>query len=214
MTALSTYLFDLDGTLIDSLGDLATGLNLLRKDFSLAPISEEEVRQRVGDGARKLVQRSLPEELFSEEAVHRFLAHYQDHLLVNTRPYPGIIELLSRLQQQGAQLGVVTNKPIAMTQPILSGLGLDGFFGVTLGGDSVPNKKPAPDMIHQAMTTLGSTAAQTIVVGDHHTDLRSGQAAGTKTCFCQWGFGHNDGLVSDFLAPTSLELRDLLAPTA
>lgn len=208
----STYLFDLDGTLIDSLADLRTALNLVRSNYSLPDMEIEEVRQKVGDGARKLVERSLPESLFSDQAVQAFLSYYSEHLLEHTRPYPKIPALLARLQEQGARLGVVTNKPLAMTQPILKGLGLTGFFQVVLGGDSLPTKKPHPGMIEEAMRILQSSPQDTLVVGDHHTDLHAGDAAGTHTCFCEWGFGHSDGLSPDLTAATSQALCDLLAP--
>lgn len=203
-------LFDLDGTLVDSLPDLATALDLLRAENGLPPLTREAVRAAVGDGARKLVERCLPAGVFREEQLQRFLVLYGQHLVEETRPYDGIPALLQALRDRGTPLGVVTNKPVALSRALLEGLGLAPFFTVVLGGDSGPTKKPDPWMIHAALAATGGTPKTALVIGDHHTDLRAGQAAGCRTVFCGWGFGHDDGLRPTARAEQVQDLADLL----
>jgi len=205
-----TFLFDLDGTLIDSLPDLATALNRLRGELSLPPLTAAEVRGMVGDGARLLVQRALPAECFGHERLVRFLQLYAEALLDATAPFPEMVTLLDRLWQRGDGLAVVTNKPAGLTAPILAGLELTPYFGAVLGGDAGHAKKPAPDLLLAAMAQLGAVPERTLMIGDHHTDLRAGRAAGVATCFCGWGYGHDDGVVPDFRVATPGELRQLL----
>lgn len=200
-------LFDLDGTLIDSLPDLALSLNLLRAELDLPPLSLEQAGAMIGDGARLLVQRAVGDSLFKPEHVTRFLSLYDSHLLDNTRCYPGIENLLDA--HSAGNMGIVSNKPYLQTMDILSGLGLQASFGVVLGGDSLGVKKPDPRPIKKALDTLGLSARQAVMIGDNHTDIRAGQAAGTATCFCTYGIGNNNGLAADFQAQTPSDLLDL-----
>ncbi len=202
-----TFLFDLDGTLIDSLPDLATAANLLRGELSLPPLLRETVAQLVGDGATMLVRRVLPEKAFSAQQVQRFLTLYRAHLLDETRIMPGIDTFL--MQHQGEKMAVVTNKPYDLSLAILCELGLDPFFCTIVAGDGKLPKKPDPQPVLQALRELASTPETAVMIGDHHTDLRAGRAAGVKTCFCAFGYGNDDGVAYDFLAETSGDLLRL-----
>jgi phosphoglycolate phosphatase len=203
-----TLLFDLDGTLVDSVADLATAVNLLRDELALPPLPLATVRQNVGDGARELVRRSLPPVAFAEERLQRFLVLYGEHLADQTVVYPGIRELLASYPP--ASLAVVTNKPLGLTLRLLERLDLKSRFSAVVGGDSVPVKKPSPVPVQLALHRLGRPAAGALMIGDHHTDLRAGQGAGVATCFCTWGLGHDDGLIPDLRATTVAELVALL----
>jgi phosphoglycolate phosphatase len=205
-----SYLFDLDGTLVDSVADLATAVNLLRAELSLPPLDIPTVRGYVGDGATFLVKRSLPAGLFSAERLQRFLLHYGAHLLESTVLYPGIRPFLDKLQSAGMKMAVVTNKPHRFTLLLLEGLTLSGYFPVVIGGDSLPQKKPDPRPVWRAMEELAAAPQSTILIGDHHTDLAAGRAAGIRTCFCAWGIGQDGGLPHDFRAATPYELPTLL----
>ncbi len=202
-----TFLFDLDGTLIDSLPDLSTAVNLLRGEFALPPLAPATVAELVGDGATLLVRRALPETAFSAQQVQRFLSHYRSHLLDNTRIYPGIDTFL--MQHQGKKMAVVTNKPYDLSLAILCELGLDPFFSVIIAGDGKRAKKPDPQPVLDALTELECPPEKAVMIGDHHTDLRAGRAAGVQTCFCAFGYGHDDGLVADYIAETSNDLLRL-----
>jgi phosphoglycolate phosphatase len=204
-----TFLFDLDGTLVDSVADLATAINLLRAELSLPPLDIPTVRGYVGDGATFLVKRSLPEGLFSEERLQRFLVHYGEHLLESTVLYPGIRPFLDERKNSGMKMAVVTNKPHRLSLLLLEGLALSGYFPVVIGGDSLPQKKPDPRPVWRAMEELAAAPQTTILIGDHHTDLAAGRAAGIRTCFCAWGIGQDGGLQHDFRAATPFELPTL-----
>lgn len=206
---LDTFLFDLDGTLVDSVADLATAVNLLRAELSLSPLDIPTVRGYVGDGATFLVRRSLPEGFFSQECLQRFLAHYASHLLETTQVYPGIREFLDERMAAGARMAVVTNKPLNLTVQLLAGLALDFYFPVVVGGDSLPQKKPDPLPVRFALEQLGAERERAILIGDHHTDLAAGRAAGIRTCFCAWGIGQDGGLPHDFRAASPFELPAL-----
>ncbi|MEJ2199899.1 MAG: HAD-IA family hydrolase [Desulfuromonadaceae bacterium] len=202
-----TFLFDLDGTLVDSLHDLATAMNLLRRELELEPLAESQVRSYVGDGATQLVKRGLGDIPFRQEYLQRFLSLYGEHLLDHSCLYPGILDFLQAHRHQ--RLAVVTNKPIAYTLPLLAGLKLSSFFQVVVGGDSCREKKPHPLPVLHALEQLGATAAAAVMIGDHHTDLRAGAAAGVRTCFCAWGIGRQGDAPCDDLAITPHDLLRL-----
>ncbi len=200
-------IFDLDGTLVDSLTDLTTALNLLRADLGLSPLTPTAVRSMVGDGATRLVQRGLDAVPYEPRYLQRFLTLYENHLLDTTRCYQGIVDLLKRYSPQ--QLAIVTNKPYDLTVKILAGLELTPCFAAVVGGDSTPDKKPHPGPLLAALKLLGAPPSQAVMIGDHHTDLRAARAAGTASCFCAYGFGHRDGLAGDYQAATTADLLDL-----
>jgi len=202
-----TILFDLDGTLVDSVSDLATSVNLLRHELDLPPLPVAKVRTYVGDGATMLVRRSLGENLYAEEHLRRFLALYGEHLLEETFIYAGILDFL-RLHE-GKPMGVVTNKPLALTLRLLDGLGLASYFGAVIGGDGPCGKKPDPGPVLSAIGALGTSPERVLLIGDHHTDLKAGFAAHVKTCFCAWGLGNDGGVSYDFFARTPFDLQTL-----
>ncbi|PLX78480.1 MAG: phosphoglycolate phosphatase [Desulfuromonas sp.] len=201
-------LFDLDGTLVDSLPDLRTAANLLRSDLELPPLDLEAVKSCVGDGARMLVQRALPTGEFTEHRLQKFLAYYAEHLAEGTTPYHGVRPMLDQLRH--LPLAVVTNKPHDLTCLLLDQLGLSGCFQIVIGGDSCPQKKPSPEPLNAALAALECRPEQALMIGDHHTDLRAGRAAGTRTCFCSWGYGEHGGQPYDLRAGSVMELRQLL----
>ena len=201
---IDTFLFDLDGTLVDSVLDLATGINLLRDELGLPPLSLTQVRACVGDGAPQLVMRALSEVPFCEENLQRFLILYGEHLLDQTTIYPGILDFLNGHRHH--RLGIVTNKPHAYTLPLLDGLRLTPYFEVVVGGDSCSEKKPHPAPVQHALQQLGRSAYSTVMIGDHHTDLQAGAAAGVRTCFCAWGIGNHGDFPYDDLAATPHDL--------
>jgi phosphoglycolate phosphatase len=201
---LDTFLLDLDGTLVDSVADLATAVNLLRADLDLPPLDTPTVRGYVGDGAGMLVRRALPQGAFTPTLLQQFLIYYEAHLLEQTFIYPGIMEFLESHRHK--KMAVVTNKPHRHSLALLRGLGLLPYFGSVIGGDSCTDKKPHPAQLHLALAELESTSQKAVMIGDHHTDLRAGVAAGVKTCFCSWGLGGHDGLPYDYLAETPHDL--------
>ncbi len=185
------FIFDLDGTLVDSAGDLTTAVNLTRAEFGLGPISVETVAGYVGDGVRLLMARALRElpGVDLDRAVAAQKAHYLAHLCEKTRPYPGVEAGLARLQTQGHALAVATNKPVELTETLLTALGLRPRFDAVLGGGSVPDLKPHPAMLEAIMARLGFGRSDTWMVGDNWTDLESARRAGVRAALMRYGMG-------------------------
>ncbi len=183
--------FDLDGTLVDSSGDLADSGNALLASYGAPHLPSKAVVAMVGDGARELVRRLLTAGALDvplDDALERFLALYDDRLLATTVPYDGMPALLDGLKSH-ARLAVLTNKPLAPSERILRGLGLREFFDDVIGGDSDFGRKPNPDGLLALMDCAAASAAETLMVGDSVTDLRTARAAGTAVCVARYGFG-------------------------
>ncbi len=202
--AIDNFLFDLDGTLVDSIPDLTTSVNLLRRELALPPVTDRQVRSYVGDGVGLLVQRALPRELFSQARRVRFVEIYTEHLTDETFVYPGIVPFLEA--HRDWPMAVVTNKPQRLAETLMERLDLTRFFRCVVGAENGLQKKPHPDMVNLALEKLGAAPSRTVMFGDHHVDLRAARAAGTSNCFCGWGLGHDDGLKSDFRAETTADL--------
>ncbi|RLB60957.1 MAG: HAD family hydrolase [Deltaproteobacteria bacterium] len=204
---IDTFLFDLDGTLVDSIPDLTKAVNLLRSELDLPTVTSDEVRSYVGDGVGLLLQRALPEGQFSTARRKRFMEIYTEHLTDETLIYPGITAFLE--MHHDKKMAVVTNKPQHLADIIVDRLGLAPFFQAVIGAELALQRKPHPEMLHHAMNLLGCMPEHTVMFGDHHVDLRAAHAAGVKTCFCAWGLGHDDGLQADFQAITTADLPRL-----
>jgi len=194
---VAAVLCDLDGTLVDSAPDLAVAVDATLQDLDMTPRGEAAVRNWVGNGAERLLHRALTNDDHGEadpdllaRAKERFWEHYHQNLCVHSRLYPEVAEGLRELARRGYRLGCVTNKPAAFTHPLLAGLGVAEFFPVVLGGDSVPNKKPAPDMLLEAATQLGVSIQQTLLVGDSITDVRTARNAGCPVVCVPYGYNH------------------------
>jgi phosphoglycolate phosphatase len=184
--------FDLDGTLVDSSGDLADSGNALLASYGAATLPSRSVVAMVGDGARELVRRLLTAGALDvplDAALERFLAFYDERLLATTVPYDGMTALLEDVKSR-ARLAVLTNKPIAPSERILRALGLREFFDDVLGGDSDFGRKPNPDGLFALMDRAGASPGETLMVGDSVTDLRTARAAGTAACVARYGFGY------------------------
>lgn len=183
--------FDLDGTLIDSLGDLTESANDLLVRRGARPLDEAEVAAMIGDGVGRLVRRVLAArriDVEPREAVGEFLAIYDRRLLEKTRPYDGIPEALDALRG-GAALAVLTNKPAGATERILTGLGLRDRFSWIVGGDGPYGRKPSPDGLRAIMAAAGRAPGATVLVGDSAVDVETARAAGTRVCIARYGFG-------------------------
>jgi phosphoglycolate phosphatase len=202
--SINTFLFDLDGTLVDSIPDLTKAINLLREELDLPAVTSDQVRGYVGDGVGLLLQRALPEELFNQNRRKRFMEIYTEHLTDETVIYPGIIEFLT--MHSDKPMAVVTNKPQHLADILVERLGLSPFFLHVIGAELALQRKPHPDMVHHALKLLDCDPERTVLLGDHHVDLRAAHAAKVKSCFCHWGLGHDDGLQADFQADQATDL--------
>jgi phosphoglycolate phosphatase len=207
--------FDLDGTLVDSVQDLAAATSDALTQFAPGslPLPAEVVRGFVGDGAAKLIERALAHaglDLGVSEVLPVFLACYRTRLLESTRAYPGIGEALRQLSGH-CTLAVLTNKPGDLARALLAGLGLSSPFAWVLGGGDLPARKPDPAGLLQLVERAGVEAGQAVMVGDSPTDVSTGRAAGTRTLGVLWGLRPEETVAA---APDALCRDPLHLPAA
>ncbi len=197
MTILSglTIVFDLDGTLVDSVPDLLASANRVMATRGLAPFTLDEVTPMVGDGAGILVRRLLASRghVAGPDDMQDFVRDYMAHVADATLPYPGVIETLQSLHDAGSRLAVCTNKPEAPARAVLDALGLAGFFVALAGGDTYPVRKPDPGHLLNTIRDAGGNASRAIMVGDHHNDLAAAAGAEVPSIFASWGYGTDTG---------------------
>lgn len=191
MIAVRAVVFDLDGTLIDSVPDIAAALNRCLDAEGRTPLSEVGVARLVGGGARELVARALGDATPDTEIdrVHAdFLAHYDAEPVSRTRLYPGTRELLSELCAAGLPLAICTNKPQPLTDLILARLDLAPYFATAWGAGPGKPLKPDAACLRTVCRTLGSMPAETVMVGDSHTDIDAARAAGCPSLLVAHGY--------------------------
>lgn len=195
---------DLDGTLLDTIADLAAAANAMRADFDLPALEQSRLESFVGGGMAQLVHRSLTDDRDGKAhpelhtaGVAAFCTHYDRLLAVSTRPYPGVIEGLQALQRLGLQLAVVTNKPYRFSVPILEQTGLAAYFSLVLGGDSLAEKKPHPLPLLHVCTQFACTPAELLMIGDSHFDRDAAVNAGSPCLLLTYGYDDVRGLACD-----------------
>ena len=190
MKRYKAIIFDLDGTLLDTLTDLAEGTNYALRVNGFPERTTDEIRRFVGNGARKLIERAVPEgqiEAALEQVRQDFDIYYKVHCKDHTGPYPGIMEMLQELVQQGYALGVVSNKPDFAVQELIPEYFPDIFASVSGERQGVA-KKPAPDLIREAMKNLQADSSNAVYVGDSEVDLEAAVNAGIPCISVAWGF--------------------------
>ncbi|MEW6272084.1 MAG: phosphoglycolate phosphatase [Thermodesulfobacteriota bacterium] len=186
-------IFDLDGTLIDSAADLAAAANATLEEIGLPRQDARQITGFIGEGARRLVERSLlaaggpADQASIDAALAIFLARYAEHMLDTTVPYPGIPALLERLHAAGVLLSVSTNKPQALSMQILADLGLAEHFAAVIGGDSLPRRKPDPACVRLLVERAKVPLEETLLVGDSLIDVATARAASVPVCAVAWG---------------------------
>jgi len=203
-TKIKAIHFDLDGTLIDSVPDLALAVNEMLEALGRETFSEETIRYWVGNGAQTLVKRALlgtrqiegkdVDETLFHKAHTLFLDAYAKHLCEATRPYPGVIETLTALKARGYRLSIITNKPEQFVAPILEGLGFGRLIEHYLGGDSLPMKKPDPLPLHHMCETMGVRIEESIMVGDSKNDILAANACGMQSIGVAYGYNYGEDI--------------------
>lgn len=205
-------LFDLDGTLVDSGKDIAQACNRTLVRLGLETLPEEVIISYVGDGIRRLMEKTLagqPDEEI-DAAVEDFRADYRQSCLVHTVPFPGIMELLQDLKDH--PVAVVTNKPARFSKAIIDGLQMTDYIDAMVGGDEAA-LKPSGDPLILACERLGVEPVAGLMVGDFENDIQAGWAAGMKTCGVLWGLDGGVGIKktgADFVCQTVAELRRVI----
>lgn len=211
MKTIKAVLFDLDGTLLDTIEDLADSLNHILEQYDLPVHTVAEVQQFVGNGIPKLLERAVlpdtPKEQIGE-MYRQFLAYYQTHCRVKTKPYAGIPELVDALKHRGFQLGVISNKADPATQELISHFFGDRFDFV-LGATESRKLKPDPAMLDAAVNALSLAPGEAVYVGDSQVDIRTARNAGMHCISVTWGFRSRETLLENgasLLADTPEEL--------
>ena len=201
MNSFSTYIFDLDGTLLDTLGDLAASVNYALRTHGMPEHSVDDVRRFVGNGVRKLMERAVPDGADNprfDAAFTTFRQHYMAHSLDTTRPYEGIPEALEALKARGCHLAVVSNKMMAATQELCRHFFPD-TIEVAIGEDEAAGirRKPAPDTVFAALKALGVGKENAVYVGDSDVDIQTACNAGLPCISVLWGFRDRDFLLQN-----------------
>lgn len=197
MHKYKTYIFDLDGTLLSTLADLAASTNYALRTHHMPERSLDEVRRFVGNGVKKLMERAIPDGLNNplfEETFATFRQHYMQHNLDTTQPYPGIMQLLEQLKAEGKNIAVVSNKFYAATRELCR-----HFFGdlvpVAIGEREDIRKKPAPDTVIEALRELGVDKEGAVYIGDSDVDIMTAKNSGMPCVSVLWGFRDREFLL-------------------
>ena len=193
---------DLDGTMVDTLGDFCAALALMLQELALPPIAPDQVGHMVGKGSEHLIRAVLRHVLpaggerraidLYESAFESYQRHY---LGVNgqfSNVYPGVLEGLQAMHARGWKLACLTNKPTAFAKPLLAAKGLDGFFGHVFGGDAFERKKPDPLPLLRTCAAMGVLPAQTLMLGDSSNDAQAARAAGCPVVLVTYGYNHGE----------------------
>ena len=216
----AAVMVDLDGTMVDTLGDFAKAVELMLQDLKLPAIDAALIENMVGKGSEHLLQSVLTQVLdkagvesaaaqasaLLPAALDSYQKHYEQINGQFSRVYPGVIEGLDGLKQRGLRLACLTNKPTAFAIELLQAKGLGGYFECVFGGDSFERKKPDPMPLLKTCEALGTTPANTLMLGDSSNDASAARAAGCKVVLVTYGYNHGepirgvdaDGFVDSF----------------
>lgn len=217
-------MIDLDGTLVDSVPDLAYCVDVMMNQLGLPRRGEARVRQWVGNGVERLVRRALindlegePESSLFERAYPMFLELYSAHTSERSRLFPGARAGLAFLKRAGARLGCVTNKAARFTKPLLRDLGVYDEFELVISGDTLPKKKPDPLPLLHAAEHFKVQPQQALLVGDSISDVKAARAAGFAVVCVSYGYNHGTDIRianPDAVIDSLSELADLIAPSS
>ena len=192
----STVIFDLDGTLLDTIEDLTDGVNYVMSHFGYKEYTTRQIKGFVGNGIKRLIKNAVPQGTSEEdfEAAYRmFREYYTKNCCNKTKPYDGIMELLKELSQKSCSMAIVSNKNDAAVVE-LNKIFFDMYIEIAVGQSETTRKKPAPDTVYKAMEELGVSKSGTLYVGDSEVDKMTADAAGIDCVLVSWGFRDRDKL--------------------
>ncbi|WP_298454475.1 HAD family hydrolase [uncultured Prevotella sp.] len=199
MKEFDTYIFDLDGTLLYTLGDLTASTNYAMRAFNMPEHTTEEVRMMVGNGIKKLIERAVPEgnaNKYYEEVYNTFIEHYLKHNADTTKPYEGITDMLATLKQHGKKIAVVSNKYCKATEELCHRF-FSEYIKVAIGESDKIKKKPAPDTVNEALKILEAERNNAVYVGDSEVDIQTAVNSGMPCISVLWGFRDRDFLIKN-----------------
>jgi len=203
-------IFDLDGTILDTLQDIHECLDETMKHFGLARFSIDTTKSYVGDGIRRLVIRAAGEENFKDEMESFFRSLYAERMTLNTKVIDGYDRIFDYLSKNDIKTVILSNKIASLTGELVVHYGIDRYFDKWYGGDSFGKKKPSPVPVENIVSDYGADKSRTIMIGDNHTDIESGFHAGVKTCFCTFGYGTVSEVKPDFTVNSPEEIITIL----
>lgn len=209
---MDNFIFDLDGTLLNTLKDLAASTNYALRSAGMPEHSVEDVRRFVGNGVKKLMERAIPQGLENpkfDETYATFRKHYLEHSLDTTKPYDGIPEVLAELKRRGKKLAIVSNKFYAATQELAKHF-FPETIQVAIGERENIRKKPAPDTVLEAMRQLGVGREDTVYIGDSDVDIDTAKNVGVPCISVLWGFRDKDFLIEHGATHLIKEPKELL----
>jgi phosphoglycolate phosphatase len=193
---LDAAIIDLDGTMIDTLGDFVVALGATLAGFGLPPVNRAFVERTVGKGSEHLVRSTLAHAGADAGLYDAAMARYQQHYLAingqHAAVYPGVVEGLERFKSHGVKLACLTNKPTAFALPLLRAKGLAGYFSHVFGGDAFERRKPDPLPLLKTCEALGSLPARTLMVGDSSNDAHAARSAGCPVVLVSYGYNHGE----------------------
>ena len=193
---ITAAIVDLDGTMVDTVGDFEVALRLALADLGWPPVGRAFIARTVGKGSEHLLASTLAEVGAPADLYAAAWARYQHHyLLINGQHsdvFPGVIEGLQAMSAAGLRLACLTNKPGAFARPLLAQKGLDGYFDHVFGGDAFAHKKPHPLPLLKACEALGSAPSRTLMVGDSSNDAQAARAAGCPVALMSYGYNHGE----------------------
>jgi phosphoglycolate phosphatase len=208
---LRLIIFDLDGTLVDTVQDITNALNYALKSYGIKSLSVSDTMKMVGEGVSRLVEKVLPAEKLhlKNDVIKKFLEYYSEHLTERSREYPHVRETLENLI--GFKKAVISNKREDLSKRLLEKLGLSQYFDLIIGSDTAGEKKPSPIPILYVISKLGVGSEESIIVGDSNHDIEAGKKAGVKTVAVTYGYKPKELLTeADYLIDDLRELVPLL----
>ena len=194
---IEAAIVDLDGTMVDTMGDFDVAINLMMADLSLPGVDRSTIALLVGKGSEYLIRSVIahvgapPEPIF-EHAFQTYQKHYQVINGKHSEVFPGVIDGLRKLQARGLKLACLTNKPTAFVPTLLAAKGLDGFFSQVFGGDAFERKKPDPMPLLKTCEALGTAPQKTLMIGDSSNDAKAARAAGCPVVLVTYGYNHGE----------------------
>ncbi|MDH5181160.1 MAG: phosphoglycolate phosphatase [Gammaproteobacteria bacterium] len=213
-------LIDVDGTLVDSVPDLAWCVDEMMKQLGMPVHGEAKVREWVGNGVERLTRRALigkldgePDDALFEKAYPIFLDLYAENTSKRSKLYPGVAEGVAYLKEAGYKLGCVTNKAAQFTEPLLKDLGVSDYFEIIISGDTLPQKKPDPMPLLHAAKFFGVEPDHALMLGDSVSDVKAARAAGFQIVCMSYGYNHGKDIREanpDLVIDSMVELRDIL----
>lgn len=210
-------MFDLDGTLVDSVPDIALAVNKALAELSLPTVSEESVRVWVGNGADVLIRRAFTggdeqqpvDQALLDKAYQLLLDYYPSHHDAKY-VYDGVIPFLEEMHRHGVKMAIVTNKPVVFVEPLLKEIGIAQYFQWLIGAGSIPQKKPAPEPLLHVLAQANVTADNALFVGDSRNDVRAAQAAHVPCAALTYGYNHGEPIANEKPTWVIESLTDLL----